>query len=86
MLDILPANAGGDDSQGLPSDLVRLVHHEEIRRSSLRPQRPFPMLDRPLQLLHSDQYLPKRCIDLGLPRVETCYRSYGFLVVEDVSA
>lgn len=84
--DILPAHASSYDSQRLPSDLVVLVHHQEIRRSLLRSQCLLSMLYRPFQLFHSDQDLSERSVDFCLPRVEACHSRYGLLIVKDVPA
>ena len=43
------------------------------------------MLDCPFQFLHRNQNLSQRCVDFGLPRVKTCYRSYGLLMIKDIS-
>ena len=85
-IDILPAHASRYDSQWLPSDLVMLIHHQEIRRPLLRSQRLLSMLYRPFQFFHSDQDLSERSVDSCLPRVEACHGRYSLLIVKDVPA
>lgn len=69
--------------QWLPSNLVRLVHHEEICRSLFRPQGFLSMLYGPFQLLDCDQDLAQYSINLCLARVKAGDRGDGVLVVED---
>ena len=83
---ILPAHTCRQNPQWLPSNLIVLVHHEEIRWSPVRLQCLLSMVYSPLQFLHRDQNFPERGVNHSLPRVQTCHSCYRFLIVEDVPA
>lgn len=80
---VLPAHTCGENTQWLPSYFVMLVHHQEIRWPSFRSQSLLAVLDRPFQFLDGDQNLSQHSIDLGLARIQACYRCDVFLIVQN---
>lgn len=83
---LLPTHASRHDAQRLPSHFVDLIHHQEVRRPSLRLQRLLAVRDGPLQFFRRDEYLAERGVDARLAGVETRRRGNGFLVLEYVPA
>lgn len=85
-MDSLPADASRYNTKRLVADLVLLVEHQEIGWPSLSFESILAMLNSPLELLSSNQYLAENGIDSGLATVEACCSNNCVLVVEQEPA
>jgi hypothetical protein len=82
---VVPADACGDDAEGLVHDGVFLIAHEKIRWSSRLAQSSLAVLDGPLQFLDCDEDLAETSVDLGLAAVETACCYDFFLVANNMA-
>lgn len=80
--DLLPAYAGRDNSQWLPSNLILLVHHDKVCRTRLRTQCLFSVVNCPLEFLGRDKDLSKQSIYTSLARIQTRCRCNIVLVAQ----
>lgn len=81
-IDSLPTDASGHNSKRLIADLILLVEHQEICRSSLSLEGVLAMLNSPLELLSSDQDFAEDSIDSSLATVKARCANNRVLVVE----